>query len=272
MNYFEAMDLAALGRDYPIGNAFMARFAGMRRDALRALQERRFARVVAFAWQVPFYQRLWGAHGLAPSDIRSLDDLPRLPRYTKSDLMRSVEEYPPIGDFHGLDTYAVGQRPPLIFQTTSGTTGRPQPLLFGPWSREVQNLLLARTYLLQGMRRDDVVHSVYGFGMVNGGHYIRETILHWIGAQLLSAGTGVETRSVQQVQLMRDFRANVLVGFADYMLRLAEVARDNGIVPGTDIALRMISGLIGPGMADKHPPRPGAAARRMTGDGWAIPD
>ena len=271
MNYFEAMDLAALGRDYPIGNAFMARFAGMRRDALRALQERRFARVVAFAWQVPFYQRLWGAHGLAPSDIRSLDDLPRLPRYTKSDLMRSVEEYPPIGDFHGLDTYAVGQRPPLIFQTTSGTTGRPQPLLFGPWSREVQNLLLARTYLLQGMRRDDVVHSVYGFGMVNGGHYIRETILHWIGAQLLSAGTGVETRSVQQVQLMRDFRANVLVGFADYMLRLAEVARDNGIVPGTDIALRMISGLIGPGMADTLAAAWGGCAA-YDWYGWAIPD
>jgi phenylacetate-CoA ligase len=131
-------------------------------------------------------------------------------------------------------------------QTTSGTTGKPQPLLYGPKSREIQNALLARIYLLQGMRRDDVVHSVYGFGMVNGGHYVRETILHWIGARLLSAGTGVETRSAQQVMLMRDFGATVLTGFGDFVKRLAEVARENGLEPGQDIKLRMITGHLGP--------------------------
>lgn len=251
MNYFQALDLPTMMAEYPIGEAFTRRFIGLSRDELRAVQESRFARVMAFAWKVPFYRRLWGAQGIAPGDIRGLDDLPKLPCYTKSDLMQSVELHPPLGDFHGLDTYAAADRPSLIMQTTSGTTGRPQPLLFGPWSRELQNLLLARVYLLQGMRRDDVVHSVYAFGMVNGGHYIRETITHWIGAPLLSAGTGVETRSAQQVTLMRDFRATVLVGFADYMLRLADVARERGLQPGRDIPLRLISGLLGPGMADR---------------------
>jgi phenylacetate-CoA ligase len=251
MNYFESLDLPTMMREYPIGDAFTERFRDMSGDELRALQEHRFARVIAFAWKVPFYRRLWRARGIESGDIRSLDDLPRLPCYTKTDLMQSVEAYPPLGNFHGLDAYPSDQRPSLIMQTTSGTTGRPQPLLFGPWSRELQNLLLARIYLMQGMRRDDVVHSVYAFGMVNGGHYIRETIVHWIGAPVLSAGTGVETRSVQQVQLMRDFRATVLVGFADYMLRLAEVARENNIEPGMDIRLRLISGLLGPGMADR---------------------
>ncbi len=251
MNYFQALNLPVMMEEYPIGEAFTRRFTGLSRDELHALQERRFACVMAFAWKVPFYRRLWGARGIAPGDIRSLADLPKLPCYTKTDLMQSVEEHPPLGDFHGLDTYPNGQRPSLIMQTTSGTTGRPQPLLFGPWSREIQNVLLARTYLLQGMRRDDVVHSVYAFGMVNGGHYIRETVTHWIGAPLLSAGTGVETRSAQQVQLMRDFCATVLVGFADYMLRLAEVARENAIEPGRDIPIRLISGLLGPGMAER---------------------
>jgi phenylacetate-CoA ligase len=106
--------------------------------------------------------------------------------------------------------------------------------------------LLARVYLLQGMSAQDVVHSVYGFGMVNGGHYIRETLLHWVGAQLLSAGTGVETRSQQQVMLMRDFKATVLVGFGDFVKRLSEVAKENGIEPGRDIRLRMITGHLGP--------------------------
>jgi phenylacetate-CoA ligase len=246
LNYFDAADRPAIRRDYPIGDAFLKRFTGMSGDEMRHLQNERFNNVMTFAWKVPFYQRLWGAAGLEPGDIRSLDDIARLPMYSKSDLMASVEEHPPLGDFHGMDTHPPDRRPPLVFHTTSGTTGKPQPLLFGPKSREIQNVLLARTYLLQGMRPDDVVHSVYGFGMVNGGHYIRETILHWVGAQLLTAGTGTETRSAQQVALMRDFGATVLTGFGDFVKRLAEIARENGIEPGRDIRLRMITGHLGP--------------------------
>jgi phenylacetate-CoA ligase len=246
MNYFDAADLPAIRREYPYGDAFLRRFEGMSRDELRDLQNRRFLDVLAFAWKVPFYQRLWGSAGIGRDDIRSLDDIAKLPAYSKSDLMESVERCPPIGDFHGIEAHPADRRPPLVFQTTSGTTGRPQPLLFGPKSREIQNVLLARVYLLQGMRPSDVVHSVYGFGMVNGGHYIRETVVHWVGAQLLSAGTGVETRSAQQVALMRDFGATVLTGFGDFVKRLADIARENGIEPGRDIRLRMITGHLGP--------------------------
>ena len=89
------------------------------------------------------------------------------------------------------------------------------------------------------------MHSVYGFGMVNGGHYIREALLHWTKSLLLPAGTGLETRSEQQVELMRGFGATVIVGFVDYIKRLAQVARDKGIVPGRDVRIRMISGHVG---------------------------
>ena len=246
MSYFDVADVPAIRRDYPIGDAFLRRFTGMSRDELRAVQARRLRGVLAFAWKVPFYRRLWGAAGIEPGDVRGLDDLAKLPIYSKSDLMESLEAHPPLGDFHGLDTHPPERRPQIVIQTTSGTTGKPQPLLFGPKSREIQNALLARVYMLQGMRRDDVVHSVYGFGMVNGGHYIRETVIHWIGAQLLSAGTGAETRSAQQVALMRDFGATVLTGFGDFVRRLADIARENGIEPGHDIRLRMITGHLGP--------------------------
>lgn len=247
LNYFDAANLPTIRRDFPLGDAFMQRFVGMSRDELRNIQNLRFLKIMDFGWRVPFYRRLWEKGGIVPADIRSIDDLPKLPMYSKSELMESVEQFPPIGDFHGIDAHPPGRRPPLVFQTTSGTTGKPQPLLFGPKSREIQNILLARNFLLQGMRQDDVVHSVYGFGMVNGGHYIRETILHWVGAQLLSAGTGVETRSAQQVMLMRDFGATVLAGFGDFIMRLVGIARENGIVPGRDIRLRMITGHLGPG-------------------------
>ncbi|MEM8742555.1 MAG: AMP-binding protein [Pseudomonadota bacterium] len=244
-DYFDAMDLDGLRRDIPIGAEFDRIFRGMSRDALRARQEVLFARSLVRAWKTPFYRRLWGAAGIEPGDIGGLDDLAKLPTYSKSDLMASVEAHPPIGDFHGQDGYPPGMAPPLILQTTSGTTGKPQPLIYGPKSREAQNRLLARLYLLQGMRRADVVHSVYGFGMVNGGHYVRETITHWIGARLLTAGTGAETRSAQQVELMAGFGATVIVGFGDYIKRLSEVAREAGLTPGEDIRIRMISGHMG---------------------------
>ncbi|MEM1380640.1 MAG: phenylacetate--CoA ligase family protein [Pseudomonadota bacterium] len=241
--YFNTVDWNDLETDHPIGDAFVE-FAQRSRDEIRAHQERLFRRCVERAWQIPFYQRLWGDAGAAPGDIQGLDDLNKLPMFGKSDIMDSIAIEPPFGDFGGLDSLP-GGRPPVIMHTTSGTTGTPQVLLFGAKSREAQNLLLARLYRFQGMLPDDVVHSVYGHGMINGGHYVREAVTHWTSAIFMSAGTGVETRSVRQVELMRDFRATVIVGFADYIKKLARVAREQGIDPLADLKIRMISGHLG---------------------------
>ena len=344
--YFEEARPGRLLDEYPIGEAFLAGPARMSRDELRALQERRFRQVVARGWEVPFYARRWRAAGLEPGDVRSLDDVGKLPPFSKRDLMESVAEFPPLGDFHGMDrppggasrrgarTPALedsrgmgrpsaaaarpgvhapgaddsrgtdGDRPEVearrpfrragaddsrgadggpppgkaafrqdaripgrsgprgrgglpeaehgaggglrhatVLHTTSGTTGAPQPVFYGAWDREVQNALLARAYRLHGLRDDDVVHSVYGFGMVNGGHYVREALLHFTGALVLAAGTGLETPSVAQVDLMRRFGATVLVGFSDYLRRLADVAREQGGEP----SVRLISGHVGRG-------------------------
>ena len=295
--YFEEAGFGRLLAAYPIGEAFLAGPARMSRDELRALQERRFLRVAARGWEVPFYARRWRAAGLEPGDVRGLDDLAKLPPFSKKDLMESVAEFPPFGDFHGMDRSpgaasrheagvpaagsdrlpggtgpgtsarqaaevpgtdrargrnrnrspqtgkdgGRGSRYTTFFHTTSGTTGAPQPVFYGAWDREVQNALLVRAYRLHGLRDDDVVHSVYGFGMVNGGHYVREALLHFTGALVLTAGTGLETPSAAQVDLMRRFGATVLVGFPDYLRRLADVAREHGVEP----AVRLISGHIG---------------------------
>jgi phenylacetate-CoA ligase len=154
--------------------------------------------------------------------------------------MKSIAEHPPYGDFAGVGG---AERSPVIFHTTSGTTGRPQALLFGPKGREVTNLLVGRMYRWQGLKPEDVVQSVYGHGMINGGHYIREAVTHFTNSIFLSAGTGIETRSANQVALMADFNVSVLVGFIDYIRKLAEVARAEGVLD--KINIRMICGHLG---------------------------
>ncbi len=239
--YFETFDPKQLLSDYPVGDAFIARYAGMSRDELHEIQNARFLQLMRRGWEIPFYQRLWGAKGIEPGDIRSLADITKLPVYDKSDLMASVEANPPYGDFDGR---AKEQgRGPVIFHTTSGTTGRPQPLMFGPKGREITNLLVGRMYRWMGLQPADVVHSVYGHGMINGGHYIREAVTHFTNSLFLSAGTGIETRSAAQVQLLADFNVTVMVGFVDYIRKLAEVARDAGLLE--QINLRMIIGHLG---------------------------
>lgn len=238
--YFEAFDAAQMLKDYPVGDAFTARYTTMSRDELHALQNKRFLRLMQRGWEIPFYQRLWGAKGIEPGDIRGLEDIARLPVYDKSDLMASIAAHPPYGDFAG---FGGADRAPTIFHTTSGTTGRPQALLFGPKGREITNLLVGRMYRWQGLTPADVVQSVYGHGMINGGHYIREAVVHFTNSIFLSAGTGIETRSASQVGLMLDFNVSVLVGFIDYIRKLADVARAEGLLD--KIHIRMISGHLG---------------------------
>ncbi len=239
--YFETLDHRQMLADYPIGDAFTQRYAKMSRDELFAIQDAQFKRLMMRGWQVPFYRRLWGAKGIEPGDIRGLADIIKLPVYDKTDLMASIADHPPYGDFHGMGAPAT--RPPTIFHTTSGTTGKPQTLMFGPKGREVGNLLVGRMYRWMGLGSEDVVHSVYGHGMINGGHYIREAVTHFTNSVFLSAGTGIETRSVNQVRLMADFGVTTVVGFVDYIRKLAETAEAEGLFDRINI--RMIIGHLG---------------------------
>ena len=235
--YFEAFDAKQMLNDYPVGDAFTARYSDMSRDELYGLQNQRFLKLMARGWEIPFYQRLWGEQGIEAGDIKGLEDISKLPVYDKSDLMASVNAYPPYGDFDGRG------ETPVVFHSTSGTTGRPQPLMFGPKGREIINLLVGRMYRWMGLRPEDVVQSVYGHGMINGGHYIREAVTHFTNSLFLSAGTGIETRSVAQVNLMADFGVTVMVGFVDYIRKLAEVAEAEKLFDR--IKLRMIIGHLG---------------------------
>jgi len=224
--YFDFVKPEELRADHPIGDEFLTFAKNTSRDELFSHQDRLFKKMLLRAWQTPFYQKLWGGEGIEAGDIKGLADIRKLPTFDKSDIMASINRNPPFGDFSGLASYLPDRQPPVKFHTTSGTTGKPQVLIFGPKTREVQNLL-------------------YGHGPINGGHYVREAVTHWTQAIFVSAGTGVETRSVKQVQMMADYGATAIVGFADYIKKLAKVAKEAGLEPGVDIPIRTISGHMG---------------------------
>lgn len=235
--YFETFDARQMLDQYPVGEEFVRRYTAMSREELYAVQDRQFLKLMQRGWEIPFYQRLWGEQGIEPGDIGGLADITKLPVYDKSDLMASVNSSPPYGDFDGRGNT------PVVFHTTSGTTGRPQPLMFGPKGREITNLLVGRMYRWMGLGSDDVVQSVYGHGMINGGHYIREAVTHFTNALFLSAGTGIETRSINQVNLMADFGVTCMVGFVDYIRKLADTAAAEELFD--KIQLKMIIGHLG---------------------------
>ena len=236
--YYEYLDPAKLLREYPLD--LVGAYRDVSADELRSIQNERFLRCVDTAWRTPFYRRLWGEAGMERGDVTSLNDLDHLPTYDKNDLMAAVELHPPFGDYGILVDTPSARIPPVVLHTTSGTTGRPQPLLFGPWSREVQNLLVGRMYRAQGVGDDDIVHSVYGHGLINGGHYLREAVTKFTTALFLSAGTGNETRSERQVEVMRDFGVTTLIGFSDYLRKLASIAADRGFVAAGEIPIKRI--------------------------------
>ena len=114
--YVDEAAFDRIGRDYPLGQAFLDGPARLGRDALTALQDHRFRSVMARAWQVPFYDRLWRAQGLEPGDIGGLQDIGKLPAFSKSDLTASIERAPPFGDYHGVDFDAAPGAPAPPFR------------------------------------------------------------------------------------------------------------------------------------------------------------
>ena len=81
--YFAESNPEELLVQYPIGQNFLDKIATLSRDQMRSIQERRFLNLMEGAWKVPFYKRHWEAVGLTPDDIRSLDDLSKIPTFSK---------------------------------------------------------------------------------------------------------------------------------------------------------------------------------------------
>ncbi len=203
----------------------MERVHCMPRDELRQLQERRFLEQMKRAWQVPFYRRHWSAAGMEPGDIRCLDDLSKIPTHSTYDIRDSIARHPPWGDFMGID-FETDEPMPLIVQTSGGTTSLPKPMFYSPRDREVMNIMMARRMYLQGLRPFDLLQITMAFGMTNGGTAAREGAWKYTGAIPVMTGSGVQTPTRRQLEIMRSWGVTRLMGFAPYLRHMALVARD----------------------------------------------
>ena len=189
------------------------------------MQEVQFAKQIERAWQIPFYRRRWNEAGIAKGDIRSLDDLPHIPPFTVHDLRDSIARDPPWGDYIGID-FRRDEPLPLVLQTSGGTTGLPRPMIFSPRDREVINIITGRRLYMQGVRPFDLMQVVLGLGLPNGGFAAREGIWKYSGAVPIMTSTGAQTPTRRQIEIMKAWKTNFLVGFPAYLRHMGLVARD----------------------------------------------
>ena len=242
--YWQSLDFARLTADYPPPPAFYDTVYCMPREQLRALQEKRFIAQMQRAWEIPFFQRHWGEARMQAGDIKSLDDLTKIPPYTVHDIRASIERNPPFGDFMGV-TPADGARMPLVLQTSGGTTGLPRPMLYAPQDRETMAILGGRRLSMQGVKPGDRVLVTYSLGLTNGGFMGREAIWKYSGALPVMTGSGASTPTRRQIELAKAWGINVILGFPAYLRHMALVARDELGIDPKSLGLRLLGSHLG---------------------------
>nr|BBH95248.1 coenzyme F390 synthetase [Thermogemmatispora argillosa] len=187
------------------------------------IEERQLARLQLGLMRIlprnGFYERKLMADGQAPS-LAQLRDLSRLPFTTKQELLDDQEQHPLYGENM---TYALSEY--VRYHQTSGTTGRPLRVLDTAESWKWWADCWKTVYQAAGVTRDDVIFIAFGFGPFIGFWAAYEGAKN-LGA-LVVPGGGMD--SLQRLRMMQDVQATVLVCTPSYALRLAEVARQEGI-------------------------------------------
>ena len=186
------------------------------REDLAKLQLKRLQDVCRRVYaNVPFYKKRFDEMGVKPEDIRSLDDLRRLPFTVKQDLRNN---YP-----YGL--FALPRANLARIQASSGTTG--QAIVMGYTQRDLDNWaeLVARCMCASGVTPTDIVHVAYGYGLFTGGLGAHDGAQK-LGAMVVPASGGATRR---QGQLLRDLGATVLACTPSFALHLWESAMEIGI-------------------------------------------
>jgi len=195
------------------------------REELERLQLSRLRQQVAHAAErVPLYrERLRGA-GVTPADIRSLGDLRRLPFTVKDDFR----------DTYPFGLLAVPMDDVVRLHASSGTTGKPTVVAYTRADLALWSHVMARTLMMGGVGRSDVVHNAYGYGLFTGGlgfHYGAERV----GAAVIPISGGFTDR---QLTALRDFGSTVLCCTPSYALHLAEAVEEAGLA-AKDLKLRV---------------------------------
>lgn len=195
------------------------------RDEISALQLQRLKWTLKHAYEnVPHYKKTFDDQGVHPDDLKTLADLAKFPFSTKIDLR---DNYP-----FGL--FAVPKSQVARLHASSGTTGK--PIVVGYTLKDIDNWanLVARSIRAAGGRAGDTCHIAYGYGLFTGGlgaHYGAERL----GCTVVPMSGG---QTEKQVQLIQDFKPEIIMVTPSYSLVIAEEFERQGIKPA-DISLKV---------------------------------
>lgn len=199
----------------------------MTRAQIEALQLERLQATVQHCMNSPFYRKRFEEAGLKPEDIKTLDDIRRIPFTTKQDLR---------------DTYPFGMasvplRECTRLHSSSGTTGTPTVILHTQKDLEEWAAQVARNLWMVGLRPDDVFQNSSGYGMFTGGlgfQYGAERL----GMLTIPAAAG---NSIRQIKFITDFGTTALHAVPSYVTRLYEVMQSMGVDPRRDTKLKVLA-------------------------------
>ncbi|MBO7569498.1 MAG: phenylacetate--CoA ligase [Bacteroidaceae bacterium] len=196
-------------------------------EELKKLQLERLQATVKHCMNSPFYKKRFEEIGLKPEDIKSLDDVRKIPFTTKQDLR----------DTYPFGIASVPLRECVRLHSSSGTTGNPTVILhtkkdLDEWANQV-----ARNLWMVGLRPDDVFQNSSGYGMFTGGlgfQYGAEKL----GMLTVPAAAG---NSLRQIKFIKDFGTTAIHAVPSYVTRLYEVMQEEGVDPRKDTKLKVLA-------------------------------
>lgn len=188
------------------------------RDEIEALQLERLKWSLNHAYaNVPMYKAKFDAAGMHPDDLKSLKDLAKFPFTVKSDLR---DNYP-------FGMFAVPKSQIRRIHASSGTTGKPTVVGYTDNDCELFANMAARSLRASGVRRGDMVHNAYGYGLFTGGLGAHVGIER-LGATVVPVSGGMTQR---QVMLINDFKPDAITVTPSYVLNILEEFQRAGLDP-----------------------------------------
>lgn len=199
----------------------------MSREQIETLQLERLQATVKHCMNSTFYKKRFEEAGLKPEDIKTLDDLRKIPFTTKQDLR---ETYP-------FGMASVPLRKCVRLHSSSGTTGNPTVILHTQKDIDEWANAVARCLWMVGLRPDDVFQNSSGYGMFTGGlgfQYGAERL----GTLTIPAAAG---NSLRQIKFIKDFGTTAIHAVPSYVTRLYEVMQSEGVDPRRDTKLKVLA-------------------------------
>jgi len=189
----------------------------MSRDEMTALQSKKLVKLVKYVYDnVPFYRKKMEKVGLLPEDIKSIEDIVKLPFTTKDDLR---DNYP-----FGL--FARPQKDIVRIHASSGTTGKATVVGYTRNDLESWSECGARCFSMAGVTDEDIIQVAYGYGLFTGGLGAHDAVTK-IGAMVVPMSTG---NSKKLITMMTDFGATAIACTPSYLLHLTELLEAENLI------------------------------------------